>query len=232
MLVFNTSSFVSDVKREKVSIKYKQTAPPPPPHPTPLARSLVVALLALLALLTVDAGWKVQRGTNLWWPLVTWLHRLERLKPPSVREREAGRNCVKAQENVRLAPVGLCARLAELDSGRASARVRHYLQSEHLSECINQDKWKGGALTSRPPSGQHAAHTHTQALATSCCLLTELPSPHPRPEARGGDPIHCRVDTTCQGRDPAPHISRDVTNVPPSTQVPKVLSFFTCILLK
>lgn len=113
---------------------------------------------------------------------------------------------------------------------RASARARHYLQSEHLSECINQDGWRGGALTSRPPSGQHAAHTH--APATSCCLLTELPSPHPRPEARGGDPIHCRVDTTCQGRDPAPHISCDVTNVPPSTQVPKVLSFFTCMLLK
>lgn len=167
MLVFNTSSFVSDVKREKVNIKIQTNNPTPPPSPCEIIgrRSL-----ALLALRTVDAGWKVQRGTNLWWPLVTWLHRLERLKPPAVSEWEAGGYCVQAQENVRSAPVGLWARLAELDSGRASerasARARHYLQSEHLSECINQDGWRGGALTSpsRPPSGQHAAHTHTHTL--------------------------------------------------------------------
>lgn len=134
LLVFNTSSFVSDVRREKVNIKYKQTTPHPP---IPLARSLVVALLALLALRTVDAGWKVQRGTNLWWPLVTWLHRLEQLKPPAVSEREAGGYCVQAQENVRSAPVGLCARLAELDSGRASERVLVRAIICSLSTCLS-----------------------------------------------------------------------------------------------
>lgn len=55
---------------------------------------------------------------------------------------------------------------------QASARAGHYLQSEHLSECINQDGWRkrGGLLHHGRPRNnmlRARARTHTCA-ATSC----------------------------------------------------------------
>lgn len=140
---------------------------------------------------TGAVGWKVQRRTNLWWLLLTGPHWLQWLKPPAVHACKAAGDRVPVQENVRFAPVGMCVRLGEFDSGRTSgcsckrvlvqagsrasgcsctpfftvwAHVWVYKSERVWGELLHHDRPRDNERRTR-------THKHTHTLATPCCLL-------------------------------------------------------------